>query len=177
MRTQDIYQVVTNDKSDFLAAVAIDHGPVSLLGHFVLKAQSELQKMGLSLSFGTFEELLAVNAENSQNWRPLFPVFDCRNGGINYRNSFCVFGRDHRGEIVVCHAARLFDWSKTTCYEEIKSLRLFYSEAEDHLRAGERCVVTAQSTHDISGVVIFSGAAWIRPDYRGKKWLPAISSG
>jgi hypothetical protein len=35
-------------------------------------------------------------------------------------------------------------------------------------RPGERCLVTAPATRRIRGRVVFSGAAWYRPDYRGR---------
>jgi hypothetical protein len=35
-------------------------------------------------------------------------------------------------------------------------------------RDGESCIVTAQSTKNVRGRVVFSGAAWYRPDFRGR---------
>jgi hypothetical protein len=116
---------------------------------------------------------LEANERNRENWRPLIPVFNPKNGGLTAENAFCILGRNHKGEVVAAHAGRLYDWPDTTYYEEAKALRLFYADPDNMKCPGEECEITAQSTRDISGNVVFSGAAWYRPDYRGRN-LSAI---
>jgi hypothetical protein len=149
--------------------VRIDHGPTSLLEHFFQQADSAATSRGIVLSFASFQELLAANLKNSDSWRPLISVFDVRNGLVTDDNSFCVVGRDAKGDIVACHAARLFSWSAATSFhDEATSLRMGYADPTNMKLPGEECIVTAQSTKDIRGEVVFSGAAWFRPDYRGR---------
>jgi hypothetical protein len=110
---------------------------------------------------------LVTNERNRANWRPLIPVFNPKNGGLSPENSFCILGRNRQGEVVAAHAARLYNWPNTTYYDEATGLRLFYADPDNMKCPGEECEITAQSTRDISGKVVFSGAAWYRPDYRG----------
>src|SRR5919106_5062726 len=150
-----------------LKDVTVEHGPIDLLGRFFLKAEQAARQRGVILSFDTFENLLATNERNSANWRPLIPVFNPKNGGLTAENSFCILGRNHQGEVVAAHAGRLYNWPDTTYYEEATPLRLFYTDPDTKKCPGEECEITAQATRDISGNVVFSGAAWYRPDYRG----------
>jgi hypothetical protein len=157
----------------FLKALTVEHGPVDLLGRFFLKADQAARQRGVHLSFDTFENLLEANERNRENWRPLVSVFNPNNGGLTAENSFCILGRNHKGEVVAAHAGRLYNWPNTTYFEEATALRLFYADPDSMKCPGEECQITAQSTRDISGSVVFSGAAWYRPDYRGRN-LSAI---
>ena len=153
--------------SELLRNIRIDYGPADILGQFFIKAQAAVELRGVQLSLGTFDDLLRANQENRDNWRPLIAVFDPRNGGCDVNNSFCILGRDLKGNVVAAHAARLYDWPETTYLQEASSLRLFYSNPEQMMLPGEQCIVTAPSANTITGQVVFSGAAWIHPDYRG----------
>ncbi len=164
---------LASETDRFLQQVRIDYGPPEILGPFFLKAQRAVEERGISISLGTFDDLLEANIANSENWRPLIAVFDYRNGGVSRENSFCILGRDPHGNVVAAHAARLYDWSHTTYYEEASSLRLFYADPERMKLPGEQCIVTAPSAKTITGQVVFSGAAWYHPTYRGRK-LSAI---
>lgn len=152
-----------------LAAVSLDYGPREKLGRFLLQAGRALADRGLTVSLGSFVDLLEANKANAANWLPLLPVWDHRNGGVHAETSFCVLGRDRMGDVVACHAARLFDWSGTTFHDEASSLRLFYADPEASRLPGERCRVTAPKARKITGQVVFSGAAWYRPDFRGRQ--------
>jgi hypothetical protein len=157
----------TSSRGDFLDRLEIRYGPVAMLGRFFLRAEAELRERGLTLWWGSMEELLRTNQSNPDSWRPLVPVFDHRYFPHSPKNCFCIFGRDARGRVVATHAARLFDWSGTTFHEEATSLRLFYSDPEHMKAPGETCEVTAPSARTVTGPTIFSGAAWYHPDYRG----------
>lgn len=152
---------------DFLDRLEITHGPVAMLGRFFLRAEAELRDRGLTLWWGSMEELLRTNEANRDSWRGLVQVFDHRCFSATPDICFCIFARDGRGRIVGSHAARLFDWTGTTFHDEATSLRLFYSDPETMRRPGETCEVTAPLARRITGLTIFSGAAWYHPDYRG----------
>jgi hypothetical protein len=164
--------------SDLLDRIQIDFGPVDLLGRFFLHAESAARERGVLLSFAKMEDLVRVNRENPDSWRPLLPHYDPSYGGITDRNAFCIVGRNDAGDIVATQAARLYEWKNTTLFDEATSLRLFYPEPERMRRPGETCLVTARAARKISGRVAFSGAGWYRPDYRGHSLsaiLPRIS--
>src|SRR5436190_23001738 len=44
--------------------ITVEHGSVDILGRFFLKADTAARARGLTMSFGTFEELLEVNRKN-----------------------------------------------------------------------------------------------------------------
>lgn len=165
--------ILQQAESPLLRHLTIDYGPAGLLGRFFLKADTAARNRGVSLSFGTFDDLLAANEANRANWRGLIGVFNPRHHDIAPGTAFCVLGRNARGDVVAAHAARLLDWPDTTYHREATSLRLFYKDPDSMKNPGETCEVTAQSTHAITGRVVFSGAAWYHPDYRGRK-LSAI---
>lgn len=156
-----------------LAEITVDHGPRDLLGRFFLKADTAARARGITLSFGTFADLVDTNARNTNSWHPLIPLFDPKNGGFNDDNAFCMVGRNQQGEIVATQAARLYRWPNTSFYEEARSLRLFYEDPASMKLPKERCEITAPSTKFVSGNVCFSGGGWYRRDYR-KRNLSAI---
>ena len=160
--------------------VTIDYGPPAVLGRFFLEANAACEATGIRLSFGTFEELLEANTKNRASWKPVTSMFDHRysKAGLAPDRAFCIFGRNAEGEIVATQAARLFNLTKTSLYDEFTSLRAFYDTPERDKQPGETCTVTAETTKITNGRVLVGGAAWYRPDFRGlalSAWLPRIS--
>lgn len=160
--------------------ITIDYGPPAVLGRYFLEGLSALQEAGLDLRFGTFEELLDANQSNRDSWKPVTSMFDHRYSrvGLAPDRAFCLIGRNGRGEIVATQAARLFTLGETSLYDEFVSLRAFYDDPAADARPGETCTVTAAMTKSVSGRVLVGGAAWYRPDFRGKALsaiLPRLS--
>ena len=155
--------------SSFLDDIRINFGPSGLLGRFFLAADAAVQERGVRLSFAPMEQLVEINRENPQSWRPLLPHYDPSYGGISEKNAFCLIGRSHGGNIVATQAARFYDFAETNLHEEATSLRLFYPDPTRMRRPGETCTITAPSAKGIRGRVAFSGAAWYRPDFRGRE--------
>lgn len=161
---------------NFLRTLRIDHGPVELLGQFFLKAEMATRIRGLDLSFGSFEELAAVNLKNRQHWAPLLPQFRAGADGLSEDTAFCLLGRNAAGEVVATQAARFYDISKSNLQRESESLRLFYGAGERPPQAA--CRIRAPIAKKIKGYVAYSGSGWYRPDYRGLQLsaiLPRIS--
>jgi hypothetical protein len=156
-----------------LDGIAIDFGPVDLLGRFFLAADVAARARGITLSFGTLEDLVALNRRHSDTWRPLLPIFDPAYGGTDDGNSFAILGRNRAGDVVATQAARLYPWTKTTFAAEAASLGLFYADPERHRLPNERIAVTAPSAERVTGRVTYSGGVWFHPDYRGR-FLTAI---
>ena len=63
---------------NWLEDLTVEHGPVDLFGRFFLKADTALRQRGISLSFGTFDELLEANQRNRDSWLALAPTFSQR---------------------------------------------------------------------------------------------------
>ncbi|CCE06244.1 conserved hypothetical protein [Bradyrhizobium sp. STM 3843] len=160
------------------AHLKIKHGPVGLLGRFFLWADSAARDRGVTLSFGSLQDLFEANRANSDSWRPLVPVFDEALGGVTPETAFVLIGRSHDGEVVATQAARLYDWPETSLKDEAMSLRMFYADPDAAFAREDRCEVNTPTAEKIAGRVVFSGAIWYRRDFRGKDLgtiLPRIS--
>jgi hypothetical protein len=169
---------IARSTTPLLEQLTTTHGPIDLLGRFFLRADTQARARGVSLSFAGLDELIRVNEENRDSWLPLFPTYDIRHNSIGPDEAFCILGRDADGRVVAAHAGRLFNLRYTTFHDLAESLRLMYEDPERSKRPGERCEVTAKAARTISGRVVFSGAAWYHPDYRGKQLstiLPILS--
>jgi hypothetical protein len=152
----------------FIEQVVVDYGPSELLGPFFVKADAAARRAGVFLTVGDFSELVAVNRANRNNWAPLIPLFDPKNGALPPEKAFCLIGRNERGEAVAAHAVRRYDWPNTSFVEEAESHRLFYADPERMKFPQETCSVSAPYAREVTGRVAYSGAAWVRPDYRGR---------
>jgi hypothetical protein len=72
---------------------------------------------------------------------------------------------------VTTFATRIYYWPDTNLEEQ--AVAMLYGRDE-----GQRCIITADAARLISGVVMSSGAAWVRPDYRRRglsQLLPRIA--
>src|SRR6185503_18827246 len=149
--------------------ITVEHGPADLLGRFFLKADTAARQRGVTLSFGTFEELLQINGQNRDSWKPLTTIYDFRTcpRGLAPDRALCILGRDERGKVVATHAARVFEITdENTLYDVAVSLRLFYDDPEKMKNPGERCEVTAGIAKSIRGKLLVNGAVWYHPAYR-----------
>jgi hypothetical protein len=151
-----------------LSQIRIDFGPQDVLGRFFLLADYALQESGVTLSLGTFDDLLETNRINCETWRPLVSTFDPSSGLADPQNSFALLGRDVKGNIVTAQGARIFDWRATCFRREAEELRLFYQQPRTMALSGETCVVAAAEGGQLNGVVSFSGGAWAHPSMRGQ---------
>ncbi len=160
------------------ARLQIKYGPAGLLGRFFLWADTAARDRGVTLSFGSLQELLEANRNNSDSWRPLVPVFNQTLGGVTPETAFVLIGRNKLGEIVATQAARIYHWPATSLKDEAISMRMFYADPEAARAQGNRCKIVAPVAETIKGRVVFSGAVWFRRDFRGKDLamiLPRIS--
>lgn len=161
-----------------LDGITLDYGPADLLGRFFLKADAVVRERGVTLSFGTAHDLVRINKQNSDTWRPLLPIFDPGHGALHDQNVFVIIGRDAAGDVVATQAARLYNWSNTNFAAEAASLRLFYPDPKLQKLGNERIDITAPMAELIAGRVCFSGGVWFHPTYRGRLLtavLPRIS--
>jgi hypothetical protein len=160
---------IARHASPLLSKLTIDHGPADLLDRFFQLADGEARARGVILSFADMAELIEVNKQNCDSWLPLFPTYDIRCNTIGPDDAFCILGRDRCGKVVAAHAGRLFDLRLSNFHDLAQSLHLMYEHPDKAKQPGERCEVTAKAARSIAGRVVFSGAAWYRPDYRGKQ--------
>jgi hypothetical protein len=154
-------------KQPLIDDLVLDHGPVPLLGRFVLGVVDRALEHGITLEFATAAELADANKQNSASWLKLIPMYDADYNDLSTENFIGVIGRDATGDVVTANAIRLYDWCGTSLNEEATSLRFMYANPRDR-RQGETCGLTAAVPTDaVTGLSAFSGAAWVRPTHRG----------
>lgn len=150
-----------------LDQLTLIHGPHELLGRFFVAADQAGQDIGLRFRLRSdFDGLLELNRDNGDTWPPLPPICDPAHSNIRFDAGFWLEGIDERGETVVTHAARLFDFTRSNLQEEIRSLRIFYEDAASHIAAGERVDIESAAAAAITGRTMFAGGVWVRPDWR-----------
>jgi hypothetical protein len=159
----------------FLADVVIDHGPRDLLGRMFLVADTQLRAAGVRLSFGTLEELVAVNKANRANWSALLPLYDPSLNDIAEDDAFALIARGPSGEIAATVASRRYDLGDGTLADTIESLHLFYSDPAASAAPGEEMRVSSQVARGTRGTAAFSGAAWSHPKWRGARLLDPMA--
>ena len=159
----------------FLADVRIDYGPSDLLGRFFIAADAALEQQGITLSFATFQELLAANEANPESWLPLNPTFRPNNGIVGGPNSFALLGRNRQGNVVTAQAVQIFEWQNSTFKAEAESLRLLFAQPDPNQYPQGTLTMTAPSAHSIlKGRIGYGGAAWRHPTTRGKGLSPIL---
>jgi hypothetical protein len=155
-------------------ALTIKHGPATLLSRFVLEGDKAARRAGIRLRLRhDFGELLYFNKQKVADgtWYPLMRMFNPDRSELVPENSYWISGEDEHGEIAATHAGRVHYWPHTTLAQEANSM--LYGGFDD----GRPCVVTAPDAKLITGVAVYGGSAWVRPDFRGNslsRLLPRI---
>jgi len=159
--------------------LSVNFGPAEAIGRAVLATDFAVRSLGIRLSLSTdFEELAHVNAANRSDWYPLMPNFDPRHSAVGEKNAFWLKGIDAQGDVVLCHAVRLYVFGVTTLKDELESLHFYYDRPETAMAAGLSIEVTAPMASFIDKRVSYSGALWVRRDFRGgglARLIPPLS--
>jgi hypothetical protein len=108
--------------------LSLKYGPPGLLGCALLKAEAAVRARGVSLSFGSMQDLMLVNDANRESWGPVFPGFDPAYNDLTPDNSFCLLGRNASGDVVATQAGRFYDWTGTSYDEQARSFGLIYRD-------------------------------------------------
>jgi GNAT superfamily N-acetyltransferase len=146
-------------------ALTVKHGPAPLLSRFVLEADKAARRAGMKMLLRhDFDELHWLNQHQvaAGTWFALIDMFDSQRTDISPENAFWISGENDAGEIIATFAARIYHWPDTNLAEQ--AVAMMYGRDD-----GQPCVITAEAAHIISGVVMSSGAAWVHPDYRGRR--------
>lgn len=151
--------------------ITVEHGPVDILGRFFLKADTAARARGLTMSFGTFEELLEVNRKNRASWPTITTMYDHRHcpRGVAADRAFCIMGRSAKGEVVTTNAGRIFRLDDDSLHDQAASLRMFYDEPDRMKAPEERCEVSAPIARSMRGILLINGAVWVHPDFRKRQ--------
>ncbi len=161
----DIANIVPENNLRLPDALTIKHGPARLLSRFVLAADRAARRKGITLRLRhDFEELLDLSKFYAARdlWYPLCEAINPRFVELTPKNAFWIAGENENGEVIATNACRVLDWTGTSLAEQASTM--WYGR--DTIR---RCILTADAAPLISGVVAWGGAAWVRPDYRGRQ--------
>lgn len=148
-----------------LDQITFVHGPCGLLARYIAFADNTARELGVRLRITRdFDRLFALNKRHRNSWPVLAPIFNPSYNDL--RAAFLIEGVDEFGETVLTSAGRLYDHGDRSLADELRSLRVFYDDPASHLAAGDSIEVTAPSAENLYGRIMFSGAVWVRPDYR-----------
>jgi hypothetical protein len=167
-----------SSQRSLFAHITLTHGNIGLLGRTILAAEEMCRVAGVTLSFATAHEFLRTNEANRETWLPVASIFNPHFSTVDSDNAFFILGRNRLNEVIACQACRLFDWRGSNFKAECESLRLWYDDPQKKKNIDESAQVTAFAASGTTGLVAYSGAAWYRPDYRGKGligFLPRIA--
>jgi hypothetical protein len=152
---------------NILDQATLVHGPRDLLARYIAYADDTARDLGVRLRISRdFDRLVALNRQHRDSWPALPPLFDPKFSTITPDTAFFIEGIDDLGDTVVTSAGRLYDHGDRSLAADLRSLRVFYDDPAPHHAAGESVEVTAPTAEYICGRVTYSGAVWVRPDYR-----------
>ena len=154
-----------------LDAVTVDHGPRKELGQFFLVADAMARKVGADIKIHTDMSLLSwVNSQVVDSWGPLGPMFDPVESALNPTNSFWLSAHDGSGGLIATFAARKIQVGAKGLSEELRELRLHYSNPVSYIEKGAQCIVDGEAATvagGIKGTVAYCGGSWTTPRARG----------
>jgi len=158
--------------------LTVNFGPTEAIAESVLRTDFAVRKAGIRLCMSSdFEELEHANRSNRTDWYPLTPNFNSRQCGLHPENAFWLKGVDDSGDVVLTHCVRLYAL-RNTLKEEIESLRFYFDDPDAAREAGANTQVTAPMAARMNGRVTYSGALWVRSDFRGAglaRLIPPLS--
>jgi GNAT superfamily N-acetyltransferase len=144
-------------------ALTIKHGPREPIVSVVLRGDRAARDQGIRLRLRhDFDGLLALTRFETarRNWYRVADYFNPELNDLTPENSYWISGENQSGEIVTTVAARVYHWPSSSLADEARSM--FYAGRD----SGRACAVTTPAASEINGVVLCSGAMWVRPDYR-----------
>ena len=139
-----------------------------LVARFFEVAFRQAEEVGVQLRLsGTLDGLAEINQRNRDSWPPLIPIFDVTHNRFASHSVVMVESLDKDGRTVSTHAARLFDWPRTTLRQEATALRPFYDDPALHLVDGEFVdIPDGAPSGAITGRTACIGALWVSPEHR-----------
>lgn len=164
--------------ASFLEGMRLDYGPVQQLARFLLSADRRARSCGIALSFAPISTIVAVNEANQASWGTFAPMLDARNADLSDDNSYCLVGRSASGAVIATQAGRIYDAGQRTLKDLADDQSLYFGDGCCPNAEQPRCQLDAPSARTIGGRLVYSGALWVHPDFRGRNLaalLPRIS--
>lgn len=170
--------LVTRTVDRFLSRVDIPIGPTELITRVIIKSITAAAERGVFLELATFDDLMAVNAQNLDNWRPLSTSWQPGIGHANNEDGYAIIGRNLEGQIVTTTALQYLDWRTTDFKTEAENLRFFYLNPEKSKATHEACKVGEEGRGVLSERTLHTGGGWFHKDMRGRQLaniIPRVS--
>ena len=155
-------------QTSFLEGLRLDYGPVPSLSLFLLKSETYLRNCGIQLSLDSIATIAAKNAREFASWGRFAPQLDTRLVNISDQDSYSMVGRDQAGNIVATQAGRVYDTGSRSL-KDIADDRSLYYGVEPPPCNGLTCELTAPAAAMMRGRLVYSGALWVHPSFRGQK--------
>ena len=149
-------------------ALTVRQGSGPFIGRIIIQGDRIARGVGIHLRLRTdFDGLLEFSQREAAagRWYPVIGQFNPEDSDVSPENAFWIAGENDDGEIVTATAARIYDWEDTNLAEQ--AVAVFYGRDE-----GQPCKMTPEAadiSQRITGLVHSAGAAWVRPDYRGRE--------
>jgi hypothetical protein len=154
-------------QSSILDQVKFVHGPCDLLARYIALADETMREVGVRLRISRdFHRLMSLNTQHRDSWPASLPLFNPSYCMLTEDNALWIEGVDEQGDTVVTSAGRHYNFADRSVASELRSLRIFYDQPAPFVAAGGHVDVVAESASQISGQSLYSGAVWVRPDYR-----------
>jgi GNAT superfamily N-acetyltransferase len=161
----------------FIHDLTIRQEPRGELGRYLLAADRALHDKEIVLSRVPFEELRRVYSSNTATWPALMQFFDSDIAAVPDDTGAAFVAYSSCGEAVAATAVRVWDLGQSNLKVEAESLRLYFGDPLAPKAEGWECVMPPISA-EMTGQMLYCGAYWVRPDWRGKglgHLVPAVS--
>jgi hypothetical protein len=172
------HDLATAPDRSFLEDILINHGPANVLGRFFLFADTYLKDRGVTLSSTTLEAASVLQETYKDSWSVFPPMLDTRLSPIPEAMSYCLIGRNDKGDVVTSQGGRIFDLHDRSFADIVDDQSFFYGLGGQPQPGQPTCKIWSPVAKRITGRFVYSGALWVRPDFRGRQFasvLPRLS--
>jgi hypothetical protein len=172
------YDLSTAPVRSFLEDIEINHGPANVLGRFFLVADTYLKDRGVTLSLTTLKAASLLQETYKESWAVFPPMLDIRLSPIPEAMSYCLVGRNDAGEVVTSQGGRVFELHDRSFADIVDDQSFFYGPGGQPKPGQPTCKIWSPVAKRITGRFVYSGALWVRPDFRGRQFasvLPRLS--
>ena len=159
-------------------SIEINHGPVGMLGRFFLLADQLITDVGITINRASLADLAGLQSAHKSSWALFPPMLDVRLSAIPEDMSYALVGRNAAGDIVCAQGGRIYSTGDRSLADIVQDQSFFYATGSIPLPDAPRIALSAPSASVITGTFVYSGALWVRPDYRGQRLsrlLPRLS--
>ena len=153
-------------RGSFVDELNLKHGPRAELGRFFLQAEQQLWQAGVTMRFATFDQLVDLNTQHFDSWYKLTHILDPRDNPAKPGEATCLIGYDANDQPMTSIAVRNLDLTNTTFKEEVESLRFFFGSSAGQMHGKHAARLTAPSAATQNEKAVYTGAYWLRPDFR-----------